>query len=167
MNPPQHCYSDEVRIDRPQKDRQQAQNGQSTVEFMLMVPVIFAIFFFVLEMGLYFTTIHYAQYSAFTMARAQQAGFSEQWPSVSTLDDVLLTGLVWTNNAAKPVGPSKYSATGVAVSMSDFQDRVPFPFIQGMLPNMQFDVQVHLGPLEVGYEGKAAPRDTGLYDNNL
>lgn len=147
--------------------RRQSRRGQSTVEFMLMVPVLFAIYFFVIELGLYFTTIHYATYAAFTLARAQEGGFSNQWPSLSALDDVILTGLVWTSNAAKPVGASKYSAAGVSVSVSNFEQRVPFPFIVGLLPNMQFDAKVFLGPTEALYEGKADTRNGSLYDNNL
>jgi len=159
------CTSVRRSMQRPMRRRRQ--RGQSTVEFMLMVPVLFAIYFFVIELGLYFTTIHYANYAAFTLARAQEGGFSDQWPSVSALDDVILTGLVWTSNAAKPVGPSKYKATGVSVSVSNFEQRVPFPFINGLLPNMQFDTRVYLGPTEVMYESKADPRSSGLYDNNL
>lgn len=145
------------------------QKGQSTVEFMLMIPVIFAIYFFVIEMGLYFTTVHYATYAAHAMARAQQGGYSDAYPSVNDLSKIILTGAVWTPGAAKANGPSKYELTGVAVSMNDFEVRVPFPFIRGMLPSLAWTVNVVQGPTELYYEGKNSSGlgNPGMYDNNL
>ncbi|MFM7202469.1 MAG: TadE/TadG family type IV pilus assembly protein [Myxococcota bacterium] len=140
--------------------------GQSTVEFMLMIPVLMSIYFFVLEMGLWFTTIHYGNYAAFSIARAQQVGFSNLYPSVSSLNDIILTGAVWTNSAAKPVGPSKYAATGISVALTEFEEKVPMPFLRDLLPNMQFDTKVYLGSLELNYEYKAEGRSSSLYDNN-
>lgn len=140
--------------------------GQSTVEFMLMIPVLMSIYFFVLKMGLWFTTIHYGNYAAFSIARAQQVGFSNLYPSVSSLNDIILTGAVWTNSAAKPVGPSKYAATGISVALTEFEEKVPMPFLRDLLPNMQFDTKVYLGSLELNYEYKAEGRSLSLYDNN-
>lgn len=140
--------------------------GQSTVEFMLMIPVLMSIYFFVIEMGLWFTTIHYGTYAAFNIARAQQVGFSNLYPSVSALNDIILTGAVWQNSAAKPVGASKYTPTGISVSVSGFEEKVPLPFLRDLLPDMAFDTKVYLGSLELNYEYKAESRDQTLFDNN-
>ena len=141
------------------------QRGQSTVEFMLMVPVLFAILFFVVEMGLYFTTIHYGTYAAFATARSQQVGFSPMHGDVSAVSDLILTGAVWESGAAQSVMVGG-EAAGVRIKLKDFEKKIPFPFIRNLLPSMTFATQVNLGPDERDYEGVEA-RPPDQYDNNI
>ena len=40
------------------------------IGFLLMMPLIMAMFFFIIEMSLYFTTVHYTSYATYAAARA-------------------------------------------------------------------------------------------------
>lgn len=135
--------------------------GQSTVEFMLMVPVLFAMYFFVIEMSLYMTTINYANYAAYASARSEAGGFNNTYSSVDSVSRLILNGLVWGTDAAVSIN----SRTGAQVAMTGFERRVPLPFINGMLPSMDFGVSVRLGPRERNYEGVEG-RPSDQYDNN-
>lgn len=143
------------------------QRGQSTVEFMLMVPVLFAILFFVIEMGLYFTSVHYGTYAAFAIARSQEVGFAPTYNSVPKVANLILTGALWDSGSAVAVSDARTGlVSGVAVQLNDFESKVPFPFIKPLLPAMNFDTRVYLGPDERGYEGVEG-RAADQYDNNL
>ena len=58
---------------RPMTHRR-AERGQSTTEFLLMLPLMMACFFFIIEMSLYFTTVHYQSYATYAAARAHAVG---------------------------------------------------------------------------------------------
>ncbi len=143
------------------------QRGQSTVEFMLMLPVIFSMLFFVIQMGLYFTTVHYGTYAAFATARSQQVGFSDTYSSAKEVSDLILTGAVW-GSAVVGVESTMGDESGISVSLTDFERLVPFPFITKLMPNTKFKTSVYLGPRECEYEYRAEEtRDPYMYDNNI
>ncbi len=146
--------------------RRRRARGQSTVEFMLMVPVLFAMFFFVIEMGLYFTTIHYGTYAAFATARSLEGGFNPVYGDTTAVADLVLTGAVWQGASATSVTSGSADPVGVRVTLTDFAQKVPFPFISGLLPDMTFATQANLGPPELGYEG-VEHRPPDQYDNNI
>lgn len=136
-------------------------SGQSTVEFMLMIPVLFSVLFFVIQMGLYFTTIHYASYAAYSTARAQVGNFNDVYSDAEAVSRLMLTGQVWGADTAESIN----GGIGASVTMTNFESRVPFPFISALVPPMNFDVAVNLGPREVDYEGLEG-RPSDQYDNN-
>jgi len=137
------------------------QRGQSTVEFMLMIPVLFSMYFFVIQMGLYITTINYANYAAYASARSEVGGFNNTYTSVDAVSRLIMNGLVWGSDAAASVN----GATGARVALTGFERRVPLPFISGLVPSMDFAVSVRLGPKERNYEGVEG-RPSDQYDNN-
>ena len=145
--------------------RRKHARGQSTVEFMLMVPILFAMFFFVIEMGLYFTTIHYGNYAAFVTARSVEGGFNPAFPDAKSVAKLVLNGAVWGNATVTPAGPVD-APSGVTVGLTGFERLVPFPFINALLPSMDISAQVNLGQTEWLYEGfEGRPPDQ--YDNNI
>ena len=141
------------------------QRGQSTVEFMLMVPVLFSILFFVIEMGLYFTTVHYGTYAAYASARAQQVGFGSRYQSLEDVSGVILSGAIWKDAEVSAESAGGSSAAGVSIRVTDYQEKVPFPFLKPLMPNLEFKTSVYLGPNECRYEG-VEERRSDQYDNN-
>ncbi len=157
-----------MRVSMDRLVRRHREQGQSTVEFMLMVPVLFAIFFFIIEMGLYFTTVHYGTYAAFATARSQEGNFNPAFPSTTAVSNLILTGDVWKGTSAAPVSVPSGSGDmpiGAQVTLTNFKQKVPFPFIRALLPSMTFSTQANLGPPEVWYEG-VENRPPDQYDNN-
>jgi len=144
--------------------RRGLEHGQSTTEFMLMIPVLFSMLFFVIEMGLYFTSVHYSTYAAFAAARSQQVGYSDQYGDAKAVTDLILTGALWGTATVNPVG----NQSGVAIGLEDYQKLVPFPFIVSLLPNLKFETQVYLGINECRYEyATNSSRPIDQYDNNV
>lgn len=137
------------------------QRGQSTVEFMLMLPVLFSMYFFTIQMSLFFTTINYAQYTSFATARGVNGNFNTFYPDAASVSKLILNGAVWGGEAASLVP----GGVGTSVQVTNFEDRVPLPFIQGLLPPMNFTVTSRMGPAEVRYEGVDG-RSPDQYDNN-
>lgn len=132
---------------------------------MLMIPVLFAMLFFVIEMGLYFTVVNYANYAAFVGARAVAAGFSERYPSIRSISDVTLTGLIWEPGAMEVIREGG-KTTGAVVKLDQFAQRISFPFITSLMPNLMLATSVRLGQNELLYEC-VERRPSTLYDNNL
>jgi hypothetical protein len=134
---------------------------------MLMVPVLLSVFFFVIEMSLYFTTVHYGTYAAFVTARSQEVGFSQKYPNADAVSELVMTGAIWQGDTAIPVADSKSGKlSGVSVQVTDFEEKVPFPFLKPLMPNLDLNTQVFLGPDERKYEGVEG-RSSDKYDNNL
>lgn len=142
-----------------QPSRRRRSRGQSTVEFMLMLPVLLASYFFVVQMGLYFTTIHYANYGAFTSARGLVGGYSSMYQDMTSMSKLVLSGDVWGGQAAAA------AAAGASVTLTNFERRVPLPFISSMVPDMNFTASVSLGGSEQDYE-YVEGRSNDQYDNN-
>lgn len=115
-----------------------ARVGQSTVELMMMLPVLFGLCFTVVELGLWLGGTHFTTYAAFAGARAQQVGRD---PQDST--DMLLDG-----RATKKASTSA-DGSSVTVSMPWKAD-LPFTSAIG---DLSYDVTVTAGPDEEGYEG--------------
>ena len=149
---------------RVETARVRAASGQSTVEFMLMIPVIFATFFFVIELGLYFSAVHYTDYAAFVTARSLNGGFmaADSTKSADQIAGLVLTGTAFTGGlqgtnytVGSSDGASSVDASspGIRISIDSWQTN--FPFLSDILPNMKFNTTVALGPDEYLYEASA------------
>ncbi len=137
--------------------------GQSTIEFMLMIPIIFAMFFFIIEMSLYFSAVHYATYGTYVTARCREVGYGANGSGTGGKNkdyvaSLVLTGSVFRNNYSV----TESSTQGVTVQMQSWISN--FPLIAALLPDMRFATSVNLGPDESAYE-----RSTGTpcTDNDI
>ncbi len=145
------------------RGRRREEVGQSTVELMLMIPIIFAMLFFVIEMGLYFSAVHYANYGTYVAARCRAAGYGADGAGGGGRDATYVTKLVLTGSVFKGnYFVSDTSSLGVTVQMQSWVSN--FPFINALLPDMAFATSVNLGPDESVYE-----RTTGVpcTDNDI
>jgi hypothetical protein len=124
--------------------------GQATTEFALMLPLLFALLFMVIEFAFYFGAIHYANYAAFVTARGVQVGED----SASDVQSLIMNGNV-TRNAS-------ISASSASATVSQPWE-VDMPGINQLLGDIGFDVTAVLGSEEIRYEGQVNP----MYaDNN-
>ena len=148
------------------RQRLSRKRGQSTVEFLLMLPLIMAMFFFIIEMSIYFTSVHYTHYATFAAARGHAVGENPQ-----EIADMLLTGNVYKNN--KTVTLMRNNGTTTDARVSDgvrirVNDWVPsFPFLAGIMPSstgLTYATSTYLGPPECTYEEVGRP---DIYDNNV
>ncbi len=142
---------------------QRTRTGQSTVEFAMMIPIIFAILFAVIEYAYYFGAIHYVNYATFAAARAQQTSASDSAAggNVSGVADVLLHGNV-TKDASLTEDPS----TGMVTAQLPWTPDTPgFKEIMG---DMTVSMSVTLGAPECNYEvnAEASSGVVGLYQDN-
>lgn len=131
----------------PRSRRRQA---QSTVEFALLLPLLFALLFMVIEFAFYFGAIHYDNYAAYVTARGVQVGED----SASDVKDWVLNGNV-TGDAS--ISTSSSSAT------VDQPWEVDLPGINQLLGDIDFQVTAVLGSEEYRYEGQVNP---SFADNN-
>ncbi|MDP2312793.1 MAG: pilus assembly protein [Pseudomonadota bacterium] len=126
--------------------------GQSTVEFAIMIPVIFAALFLIVELAFFFGSTHYVNYAAFTAARAQQVGESATDAA----------GLLLDGNVTRQATVSANTGSGsVTVEMPWEMD---LPFTSGFA-SFDYDVTVVAGPEEAQYEGRTGSRSTRYGDN--
>lgn len=124
--------------------------GQSTTEFALMIPLIFALLFAVIEYAYYLGAIHYVSYATFAAARSVQANDDPQ----ATAAD-LLTGRM-VDYQDRDVTLSVDPTTGAVSSTFIWEAQTPgFEQIMGI---MDVEMTTTLGPAECGYEGSAAMR---------
>ena len=87
------------------------------------------------------------------------------FPDPESVANLVLTGSVWRNTDVSTTGPST-APTGVVIQLTGFEQIVPFPFINALLPSMDINTRVDLGPSEWQYEGfEGRPPDQ--YDNNI
>ncbi len=138
-------------------------SGQSTVEFALMIPIIFAILFAVVEYSYYFGAVHYVNYATFAGARAQQTSISEGAASgnVSGVADVLLHGNV-TGDATLSPEPGSGYVTGELPWTPDT------PGFKEVMGDMTASMSVTLGAPECNYEVNAEGSSgvVALYQDN-
>jgi Flp pilus assembly protein TadG len=130
--------------------RPRRRGGQATTEFALMIPLLFAILFMVIEFAFYFGSIHYANYGAFVTARGVQVGED----SSSDVKNLIMNGNV-TRGASVSAGSS--SAT---VSQPW---EVDMPGVNQLLGDIGFSVTSVLGSEELQYEGQV---NATYADNN-
>ena len=75
------------------------ERGQSTVEFVLMMPVLFAAFFWIVQANIFMTGMHQTAYASYAGARALIVTHKNQ-PKVANIEqDVvryLMQGKIWT-----------------------------------------------------------------------
>jgi TadE-like protein len=124
--------------------------GQSTVEFAMMIPVIFAALFLVVELAFFFGSTHYVNYAAFAGARAQQVG-----ESASEAAGMLLDGNVTRDASIRP---------GSASVTIEQPWQMDLPFTSGF-GSFDYEVTVVAGPREALYEGRSGTRSTRYGDN--
>jgi hypothetical protein len=122
---------------------------------MLMVPVILAIFFFVIQMSLYFSAVHYANYATFVTARSLMANYGttdykSPLRNAEDIAELVLTGHVYTGNIDVVEQLKNNKAVGVQIQIKAWRTR--FPFLSVLLPNMPFATTVNLGRREADYE---------------
>lgn len=139
--------------------RKNGARGQSTVEFVLMLPVVLAVFFFVIEMSLYFTTIHFVNYGTYVIARSKQVGYRVKSNSLNAgeVAEWILSGSVLVDNY-----DLRETNSGITVALRSW--KTTFPYLSGIMPDAHFQATINLGPDERGYESKAFD---GCADNDL
>jgi Flp pilus assembly protein TadG len=125
--------------------------GQSTTEFALMIPIILALLFAVIEYAWYLGGIHYTNYATYAGARARQVG-----DSVSDVQDMLLTGVA-TKNASLSENDSSVKGT--------LNWEASMPGFQQVMGDMTVDMEVYLGPPECRYE-LTSPGGAAQYSDN-
>ena len=131
----------------PMKHRRR---GQSTVEFALLIPLLFALLFMCIEFAFYFGAIHYDNYAAFVTARGVQVGED----SADDVKDWVLNGNV-TGDAEISTDDSS------ATVQQDWE--VDLPGIKQLLGDIGFEVTAVLGSEEFAYEGQV---NSQFADNN-
>lgn len=134
----------------PRSLRSRARGGQSTVEFALLLPLLFAILFMVIEFAFYFGAIHYANYGAFVTARGVQVGED----SASDVQRLVMNGNV--------ASLATISTNGSSATVSQ-PWQVDMPGVNQLLGDIGFDVTAVLGSEEYRYEGQVNPT---YADNN-
>ncbi|MFN7145190.1 MAG: TadE/TadG family type IV pilus assembly protein [Myxococcota bacterium] len=115
--------------------------GQSTVEFAIMIPVICAALFLVVELAFFFGSTHYVNYAAFVGARAQQVG-----QSATDAAGLLLDGNVTRSASVR-------ASTGGGTVTVEQPWAMDLPFTSGFA-SFDYDVTVVAGPEEARYEGQ-------------
>ncbi len=113
--------------------------GQSTVEFAIMIPVIFGILFMIVELAFFFGSTHYVNYAAFAAARAQQVG-----ESATDAADLLLDG-----NVTRAATVSASTGSGSVSIALPWETDLPFTHGVGAF---DYEVTVIAGPEEAKYE---------------
>lgn len=129
--------------------------GQGTVEFALLLPIILVLLFSVIEYAYYFGAVHYTNYAAFSAARANLAN-----EDVSGVEDALLTGNVTSGVSLQING------NGATAQLPWTAQTPGFKQIMG---DMGVQMEVILGPPECQYELQAIPASTSmpaLYSDN-
>lgn len=124
--------------------------GQSSVELVLTVPLLFALLFLIVELAFFFGGTHYANYAAFSGARAQQVG-----ERAEDATDLLLDG-----NATRDATVSSDDSS-VTVDQPWPMD---LPFVD-MFGDFDFTVTSVAGPDEEDYEGTSG-RLSNMYADN-
>ena len=125
--------------------------GQAVTELALMLPLIFALVFAVIEFSYYLGGVHYVNYATFMGARAVQAN-----ESPTDVELQLLTGNV-TADAYLVTLPSGSGVTGTL----PWEAQMP-GFAQVMGQDMTVDMTVSLGTPECQYEGRNFSSQTGV-----
>ena len=125
--------------------------GQSSVELMLMIPVIFGLLFAVVELAFWLGGTHFTTYAAFAGARAQQVGRD---PAAAT--EMLLDGRATSSQSTSGDGQS------VTVNMPWAFD---LPFVSA-IGSVDYEVSATAGPDEFQYEGRSGKRASRYGDNN-
>ncbi len=142
-----------------------ARRGQSTTEFALMLPLIFAILFGAIEYAYYLGAIHYTNYGTFVAARAIQGS-----DDPNEAADMVLTGnATSTRNGdtrLTPIISDEGKIIGVGGELLWGSASTP-GFNQVLTSNMDVRMEVFLGPEECGYEGRSGRASARWSDNQL
>lgn len=117
--------------------------GQAVTELALMLPLIFALIFAVIEFSYYLGGVHYVNYATFMGARAVQANESPA--------DVELA--LFTGNVTKSAYLVTLSDGSGVTGTLPWEAQMP-GFAQVMGQDMTVDMTVSLGKPECQYEGR-------------
>ena len=128
--------------------KRRKKKGQGTVEFALLLPLILALLFAVIEYAYYFGAVHYTNYATYTAARAKVGN-----EDISQIEDALLTGNVTQYVSFQDQG------NGVRATLPWEAHTPGFKQIMG---DMGVSMEVTLGPPECGYELQQIPTATNL-----
>lgn len=131
--------------------------GQSTTEFALMIPVIFALLFAVVEFSYYMGAIHYVNYATWMSARAQQVS-----DDGDALARDLLTGRMTDMNDGDVVLDFDDELGKVT---STFNWEAQTPGFRQVMGDMTVSMSVTMGPEECEYESAAALARGGVTSN--
>ena len=132
--------------------------GQSTTEFALMLPLIFAILFGAIEYAYYLGAIHYTNYGTFVAARAQIAN-----DNPNEAAGMVLNGNVTSlDSGGTRITPDTNSVKG---TLAWGPASTP-GFNQVILNNMDVEMEVVLGPPECGYELKTQASKLSQWSDN-
>jgi hypothetical protein len=129
-----------------------ARAGQSTVELVLTVPLLFCVLFLVVELAFFFGGTHYANYAAFVGARAQQVGRSAEDAA----------GLLLDGNVTRLATVDADASGGSVTVRQPWTMDLPFTDIFG---TWDYDVTVVAGPNEERYEGRSGILQSMYADN--
>jgi len=128
------------------------ESGQSTTELALMMPIIFALFFWAFQVNIIMMGYHQVAYASFMAARSFEVQHDEPSHPQHVLQ-MILTGQIYQNNENGPpsisVGTKRKDTKwdqpdGVKISMPQFAS---LPYARGLL-NFESSVPTHLGPDE-------------------
>lgn len=129
----------------------------------MMIPIIFAVLFAVIEYAYYFGAVHYVNYATYAAARAQQTSASNSAvnSNVEGVADLLLHGNV-TEDAT--LSPDAASGT-VTAELPWIPDTPGFKEVMG---DMTVSMSMTLGQPECNYEinAEASSGLVGLYQDN-
>ena|GEM_PF-4427351 len=129
--------------------RLQNRRGQGAVELAIMLPLLFALAFAVIEFAFYFGVISWDVHAAYSGARAAQVG-----EDPGEVGDLLLDGNV-TKNASISEG---FGSVTVEQPW-----RTDLPFVNQLVESTDFRVTATLGYEESAYEDQIYTRS----DNNM
>ena len=136
--------------------KKKKREGQGTVEFALLLPIILVLLFSVIEYAYYFGAVHYTNYATFSAARANLAN-----EDVSGVEDALLTGNV---------------TSGVTLEINDNGATAELPWtaqtpgFKQIMGDMGVRMEVILGPPECQYELQqilTVPMSPSEYSDNV
>lgn len=125
--------------------------GQSTVELVMMIPVIFGLLFAVVEIALWLGGTHFTTYAAFAGARAQQVGRDPMDATSALLD-------------GRGTRAHSTTADGQTVRV-EMPWEFDLPFVSA-IGSVDYDVSATAGPDEFRYERTSGNRSGRYGDNN-
>jgi Flp pilus assembly protein TadG len=124
-------------------NRKRCRKGQGTVEFTLLLPIILALLFSVIEYAYYFGAVHYTNYATFSAARAKIAN-----DDIGQVSNALLTGNVT-------------SGVSLTEQANSVRAQLPWtaqtPGFKQIMGDMGVNMEVTLGPAECQYELQQIP----------
>lgn len=129
--------------------RAEAQEGQSAVEFLMTLPIILALFFFVVQANLIFSMGHQGAWASYAAARYWLVA-REPNPLVVQQEVVkpILRGTAWGGVRWESDNLPDSQKTGGRVVFELGKMDTALPYARKMLGNVQWEIPTHLGANE-------------------